>query len=160
MVPTQDVQSNRAIQHKCPGRLARRSAIAVCLISLVAGCGENTPEKPPTVPVKGRVTYKGSPLTGGDVTFAPSGGGVDRRAGSGPIQSDGTFVISSYQSGDGVEAGEYKVFFNPAPPNPDAKSAPVKNPIPEKYRSAKTTPITEVVAEGDANSVVEYKLDE
>lgn len=160
MVPTQDVQSNLAIRRRCTGRLPRRIVTLMCLISLTTGCGENVPVKPPTVPIKGKVTYKGNPLTGGDVTFAPSGGGGERRAGSGPIQSDGTFVISSYQSGDGVEAGEYKVFFNPPPPNPDAKTAPVKNPIPAKYRSAKTSPITEMVAEGDAATEVEYKLED
>jgi hypothetical protein len=58
------------------------------------------------IPVKGKVTYKGQPVTKGIVRFEPDGYG---RMASGPLQSDGTFVLTTLKEGDGVVAGEHRV---------------------------------------------------
>lgn len=104
--------------------------------------------------VKGTVKYKGQPLTGGIANFAPVGAD-GRRAGTGPISSNGEFVISSFDAGDGVQPGEYKVFFSPPESTDGSKKEVPKSTFPKKYESAATTDITEKV---DAAKTVEYEL--
>jgi hypothetical protein len=58
------------------------------------------------VPVKGKVTYKGRPLTNGIVRFAPEGFG---RPATGRLQSDGSFALGTNKEGDGVVAGAHLV---------------------------------------------------
>jgi hypothetical protein len=58
------------------------------------------------IPVKGKVTYKGQPLTKGSIKFEPDGYG---REAHGTIQSDGTFVLTTFKDGDGVVAGHHRV---------------------------------------------------
>ena len=58
------------------------------------------------IPVKGKVTYKGQPVTKGVVRFEPDGYG---RMASGQIGSDGTFVLTTLKEGDGVVAGQHRV---------------------------------------------------
>jgi hypothetical protein len=71
------------------------------------GCGiaGGTPSSS-LVTVKGKVTFKGQPLTKGVVTFEPSDFG---RAASGRLQSDGTYVLSTFKDGDGVVRGHHRV---------------------------------------------------
>lgn len=159
MVKLQNVQF-RTTQWFGTAWLARSAGMTLlaCLLSLGTGCGESDAKKPPTIKVRGTITLKGKPITGGVVTFAPVGGG-NRRAGTGPIQTDGSFVISSFQAGDGVEAGEYKVFINPPPAPPDSKNAAAKSDIPAKYTSLKTSPLTEKINPTDSSKSVEYKLE-
>ncbi len=135
-----------------------RVVVLSCLMAIVAGCGGGSgPGKPKTVAVSGKVTYKGAPVPGGTITFAPQGG-AGKRAGSGPIQTDGSFVISSYDPRDGVEPGDYKVVIDPPPPNPDTKAADTKVVIPEKYKSVTSTPLTEKI--DSAKSGLEIKLED
>jgi hypothetical protein len=53
------------------------------------GCGQ------PTGYVTGKVTYQGRPLTSGAVTFH----GEDGRVDSGPINSEGNYVVANAPSG-------------------------------------------------------------
>jgi hypothetical protein len=71
------------------------------------GCGPAGRGTLPTlIPVKGKVTYKGKPLTKGTITFVPDGYGREAR---GEIQPDGTFVLTTDKEGDGVVAGEHRI---------------------------------------------------
>ncbi len=81
--------------------------VASCLIPCV-GCGQGagTGAGGETVPVKGKVTYKGQPVTQGVVTFEPVDAG---RVATGDIQSDGTFVLTTVKTGDGAVVGRHKV---------------------------------------------------
>jgi hypothetical protein len=56
--------------------------------------------------VKGRVTYRGKPLTKGSITFEPTDGGREARGTIGP---DGTFVMTTDQDGDGALIGVHRV---------------------------------------------------
>jgi hypothetical protein len=58
------------------------------------------------VRVSGKVTLDDKPLEGAEVSFVPDGGG---HAASGFTGSDGTFRLTTYTTGDGVEPGDYKV---------------------------------------------------
>jgi hypothetical protein len=90
---------------------------AATLFSLCSGCGatQGSGTLPQLLPVKGKVVFKGQPLTTGTVRFEPDDYG---RAASGKLQSDGTFVLTTLKEGDGVVPGHHRVSIT----NPDIKS--------------------------------------
>jgi hypothetical protein len=91
-------------------RSCRPKSIALDTILLGAcwGCGPSAGVPVALLPVKGKVTYKGQPLTTGIIRFDPTNG--YGRMATGKIQSDGSFVLSTLKDGDGVVAGAHKVF--------------------------------------------------
>jgi hypothetical protein len=56
-------------------------------------------------PISGKVIYNGQPLSFGSVTFQPTSG----QPAWGEIQSDGTFVLSTYGPNDGAVVGTHKI---------------------------------------------------
>jgi hypothetical protein len=107
--------------------------IAALLLGAGWGCGGGSGSMAPLVSVKGKVTYKGQPLTKGIVHFEPDGYG---RPASGELQADGTFVLTTLQKGDGVVAGEHKVSVT------DTGSNPRKELVPKKYTSPNSSELT------------------
>jgi hypothetical protein len=85
---------------------SRSAVLAASLAGASWGCGGGSAPLPDLIPVKGKVTYKGQPVTRGVVRFEPDGYG---RMASGQIQGDGTFELSTLKPGDGVVAGEHRV---------------------------------------------------
>lgn len=86
--------------------LPKLFALAVLVAGPCWGCGSGNGTPVALIPVKGKVTYKGQPLTKGLVVFEPDGYG---RMASGQLQSDGTFELSTLKPGDGVVAGEHRI---------------------------------------------------
>jgi hypothetical protein len=84
--------------------------------------------------VKGKVTYKGQPLTKGKVHFEPDGG--YGRPANGELKADGTFVLTTFQPGDGVVAGEHRVSVTGTGPRTS------KELVPKKYLSGDTSKLT------------------
>jgi hypothetical protein len=80
--------------------------IVILVLGPCWGCGRASGSRAPLIAVKGKVTCKGQPVTKGVVKFEPEGYG---RQASGQLESDGTFVLGTYQKGDGVVAGEHRV---------------------------------------------------
>jgi len=94
---------------------------------LAAGWGCSASSSLNTIPVEGRVTYKGQPVTHGTVTFMPrdAAEGTPRRPATGAIQSDGTYRLGTLSPEDGAVPGEYQVVIvsitsGPSPEQPDA----------------------------------------
>lgn len=84
----------------CGAHLAR----LVCVLSLAAfalGCGEGQG----FVPVSGKVTIDGEPVTNGYVRFFPASG----RQSGGSLNEQGEFSLSTYEPGDGAVPGEYRI---------------------------------------------------
>ena len=123
---------------------AARVVAGVFLAAIMVGCSSG----PPTGEVKGKVTFKGSPVTEGLVTFLnPKEGG----AAEAEISPEGTYMVNG-----GVAVGEYLVVITPlvhivdtdpgkSPPAPVEKHAPN---IPMKYRQQGATPLKETVKPG------------
>ena len=90
-----------------------------------AGCGSSgAPASVTTlVPVKGKVTLKGEPLTTGTIRFEPDDFG---RAASGKLQSDGTYVLTTNKDGDGVVPGHHRVSITNLDPKSKAAAIPKK----------------------------------
>jgi hypothetical protein len=93
-------------------RSLRRSVgvgvIVACMIMLV-GCG---PRRPETVPISGKVTLDGGPWPiKGMIIFSCSqpAKGFPSRPGKATFNTDGTFVVGTYEKDDGLMPGEYRV---------------------------------------------------
>jgi hypothetical protein len=81
----------------CSARLWRLVGLITTTMTVVAsGCGEPaTPERTTEATVKGTVTVKGRPLTGGKVTFDSGGNRPDAKDNTSPIGPDGTFSVKT-----------------------------------------------------------------
>lgn len=115
-------------------------AMAALLIVSTPGCGAK-PEHPETVPVQGKVTYKGQPVIKGTITFQSDGG----QAATGEIQPDGTYRLSTFAEKDGAVPGHHKVMIiaNDGDPTLMPGSSPgyktPKDLVPKKYNQFDTS---------------------
>jgi hypothetical protein len=84
----------------------RWAPLALCL--MILGCG---PDRPLTIPVSGQVTFVGQPPPApGRIYFQPlDAGGGNTRPGSAEFDVDGRFTATSYEEGDGLLPGRYRV---------------------------------------------------
>ncbi|MBA3313206.1 MAG: hypothetical protein H0T47_07955 [Planctomycetaceae bacterium] len=96
----------------------RKLFATAALVAVVLGCtrSQQGPERLKTVPVKGTVTVKGMPAIELTVKFrslaTPQGEAAIYAANPTALtDADGTFVVSTYEHGDGLAAGEYVITF-------------------------------------------------
>jgi len=128
------------------------SIIGITLLAL-CGCG---PSGPATAPTRGVVTVDGMPLDGGQVMFWPVDGG--RPAGS-KIAADGTYVLQTFEAGDGAVLGEHQVTVKsfaetsgPASFEEEIRgglATPAEAKIPLRYAVEATSGLTATVVEGE-----------
>lgn len=87
----------------------------VCSLAvLVAGCSKAGPPRKETFKVAGKVTVDGQPPGGPIQVGCHNVAGMDAAmptVSQTETKDDGSFEISTYQAGDGVPAGEYKLTF-------------------------------------------------
>lgn len=76
--------------------------VSFVLTSLMVGCGDGRPRR---VPVSGRVTIDGQPLTKGVVRLIPE----NARPATGEVDSEGRYTLTTFEPGDGVIPGPCKV---------------------------------------------------
>jgi hypothetical protein len=137
------------------------------LVSL-PGCSRD-PNMPKLGRVHGKVTYKGKPVESGTVTFnpIPGKGGETGQNATGLIESDGTYVMTTFSTGDGAILGQHVVAVvvrakgseNQGKPKADSTidySMP-KIVTPSKYASVETSPLVYTVREGDNTFDIELK---
>jgi hypothetical protein len=105
----------------------------------VAGCGSKAQE---TYPTSGIVQWSdGKPaieLAGGTVALQVIEGPAIRVSPHGQIQSDGTFVVHTYESGDGAPVGRYRISVRPNWSREDEKPRPppVMDPRFQSYQTS------------------------
>ncbi|MFO0864800.1 MAG: hypothetical protein U0744_09130 [Gemmataceae bacterium] len=126
-----------------------RRIIGLCSllsISFVAGCGGAT-----TAEVKGVVTHKGAPITGGTLIFSPVQSGKPATA---EVQSDGTYTLSTFGKNDGAVLGKHKVAFTPPPQQltEEQKTNPKYIAPPPKYMGLQPN-TAEVEVKSGANKI-------
>jgi hypothetical protein len=128
-----------------------RSALSVVVATLVAlglvGCGSKRPEGT----LAGAVTYKGQPVTKGEVQFYSTlGAGA-----TAPLDSSGRFTVDGL-----MPVGEYQVCVVPEilHPNPNAPKQVTKSAdIPKKARDLRTSGLSIQLTEGKNDVVLELK---
>ncbi len=74
----------------------------ICLLVLLAGCGQDRPDR---VPVAGQVLIDGEPLTYGVVMFVPP----NDRPSSAALDNTGRFQLTCFDEGDGAVLGMHRV---------------------------------------------------
>jgi hypothetical protein len=79
-------------------------ALAALMLLGLAGCG-GSGAKP--VKTEGVVTLDGAPLAGATVVFQPAEG--TGRPATGLTSADGSFRLTTFNTGDGAMPGEYKI---------------------------------------------------
>lgn len=152
--------------------------IAVLLVGVtvagLAGCGGKPvdPNRPKTVPASVTITYQGQPVADATVTLQPTSG--QPRGAMARTDAEGKAVLWTYDPGDGVIPGAYKVTVIKQPAAPDTSSMtpeeynkfaetagnapPPQNELPAKYADANASDLTLDVAEGaDNNATFELK---
>jgi hypothetical protein len=105
--------SPRALSSRQPPMVA--GVVLLLCAGCLTGCGPGIGD------VSGKVTYKGSSVTSGQVVII----GSDNLPKYGEIRDDGTFAVV------GVAAGESKVGVNSPSPKPSASKRPVEKNRPE-----------------------------
>jgi len=138
------------------------------LLFSFAGCSRD-PNMPKLGTVHGKVNYKGKPVESGTVTFnpIPGKGGETGQNATGQIEADGSYVMTTFSTGDGAILGQHIVAVvvrekgseNQGKPKPDSTidySMP-KIVTPSKYASVETSPLRCTVREGDNTFDIDLK---
>ena len=138
----------RAQRVACP--CGRRFLFALLLGSLFAGCG---PKLPATVPVRGTITYGGGAWPKPGIlyfTIVKPAEGFPGRTGTAPFDTQGRFVVKTWQNVEGLMPGTYHVGIDCWEVPPTMGGPPAVSCVPRKYRNAATSGIELVIAPGDA----------
>jgi hypothetical protein len=120
-----------------------------------AGCGKAPQEK--LVPVSGKVTVAGKPLTTGSVTFLPnaSRGNTSPHQPTSRIDAEGNFELTVPPEKKGAPLGWYKIvvfaYDNPQPGR-------LKSFIDTKYQQENATPLAIEVVENPEPGRYDLKL--
>ena len=131
---------------------SRRSPLVLLLgAALAAGCGGSSVK---LVPVSGKVTVGGQPVTSGQVSFLPAteGEGVHAKAAagsapaSGQIEANGEYKLFT-NGKEGAPPGKYKVIVTPSMVPTGGTKAPT-TPYNAKFSDAKLTNLTKEVVSG------------
>lgn len=143
---------------------ARRCLSLVCCLVgglSLTGCGGEKP--PPTVPVKGVVTFNETPLESGVVTFQPVKGEAElQRPAIGEIGPGGSYELGTFETGDGALPGKYQVivvsYANEPTIEEYAQGAKREFAIPEKYTNALTSGLTKEIPAEAPEGGIEFDI--
>ncbi len=149
------IRYQRGIPHPPCGSKAC-SAIWISVISLSAlmipGCNSRGL---PIVPVHGKITYgKGDWPKPGVVYFTgkDAAKGLPLRPAVGRFDVHGNLVVTSFEKGDGLLPGRYKLGIECWEVPPGMNGSPGKSYVPKKFQSAATSGL-EVTADQNAGRV-------
>lgn len=122
----------------------------LCALAALLLCSCSS--RAPLHPVRGKLFVAGQPADGAVIVFHPAN---QASSGAHPppaatVQADGSFTLSTFESGDGAPAGDYVVAVSWLPPDP-ALSTTQKRPtvaLSEKYGDRRFTPLRAKVVAG------------
>lgn len=135
-------------------KLRSLTIVMLGIACFAVGCGKSGPSK---FPVSGTVTFKGTPVTEGMVSFYSKDGGSI----SAFLDGSGSFVVDK-----GLLEGQYRVFIEPPPEiltPPPAGGPPMTPPklypnVPEKYRQASTSGLLATVEATKSGNVFKFDM--
>jgi hypothetical protein len=149
------------------------AVLAVPALLVLASCGAEDDGLGKRYPVSGTVTYNGSPLEKGEISFVTED--MSKNFGASGTIANGSYTLSIGGQGDGAQAGKYKVTISAKEdysekaqadfqkvtgstspkvlgPFVAKAAAAAKSLIPAGYGDARTTNLTAEVKEG-SNSI-------
>lgn len=126
--------------------------VLICLFLAVAaaGCG-GSDDRIDTFPARGQVLWEGQPLSGALVVLHPQNAS-DPISLSARAETDdqGQFVLGTYDSEDGVPAGQYRITVHVHRLQKAGESfEPGPDLMPAKYSDPAQTELTASIAAGD-----------
>ena len=139
--------------------MRRRSMLGLIGLALLVGC--NSASVSGTVPVGGKVTYKGAPVEGAIITFVPEGKG---RTATATTDAGGVFSLTTVDA-SGAMPGKYKVTVDKvvygaggsssmeAASRGNAAEGQAKRALPAKYAEAASTPLALEVPSGGKKDI-------
>lgn len=142
---------------------------AIVATLMLSGCGGVDKDMPTLAKVTGKVTYKGKPVTNGSVIFTPIAGkgGETGQLATGQLESDGSFTLTTFNTGDGAILGQHNVTVESSgedinklnQPRADGSIAYVlpKSAVPKKYLDPTSSPLKYTVEAGSNNFEIEMK---
>jgi major membrane immunogen (membrane-anchored lipoprotein) len=118
---------------------------------LLVGCGRSGPPRVATHPTKGSITFQGQPVSGAFVALHPKQSShPEVPTSTAIVQPNGTFAVSTYDSGDGVPEGEYVVTVQwRKVVKSGSDFVPGPSLLPAKYSRPETSDVTVRVAAGN-----------
>ena len=128
-------------------RIKTRALLTLVAASLLsAGCGDEKPVGTLT----GTVTYRGKPVTEMEVEVHRDGSGIST---SSPLDAEGRFTVEAP-----IPVGTYELAVVPmSVADPAAARAMKPTPVPQRYRSRKTSGLKVEVEKGANDVVIELK---
>jgi hypothetical protein len=144
------MQNQRVLTHQTTLRRNIAAATALAALLLAGGCSQSAPERPPVYPLSGKVVYQGRPAAGAWVTLHPTSGQPGAPQPRAKTDSQGNFVVSTFDAQDGAPAGEYRVTLELTQivdVGGELQSGP--SLLPPQYGSPATTTIVARVNEGE-----------
>jgi hypothetical protein len=146
-------QNHRGIAMLRATRFVGIFAAAASLTFALSGCKKSVN----TVPVSGKVTLDGNPITSGQVTFTPTDDGGSKELSAGTIGSDGSYTIKTGGK-EGAPPGKYKASITPAMAANSKSDGKPDIPYPIIYTTPNKTPLTIEVVASPAAGAYDLKL--
>lgn len=132
--------------HVCRLRRLASAVVAASVLTVVGCGGDGDVERVPVYPATGVIRLDGEPFGPCVVELVPAGKEAARTV-TGTADGQGKITFGTYEIADGAAAGSYKVVVR------SSLSAPPPSPIPPKYGSDMTTPLTASVRESGPNEI-------
>jgi hypothetical protein len=132
------------------------------------GCGAD-PTMPKLGKVYGTVSYHGKPVDAGHIVFTPVAGkgGETGQTATGEIESDGTYTMTTFNTGDGAILGQHVVTVTVREKGTEAYPKPKpsgaidyklpKSLAPKRYETADKSPLRCTVLETGTKFDIELK---
>jgi hypothetical protein len=143
----------------------RRMLTLVCGFGIVVSTFSGCSKAPGTIPVGGKITYRGKPVLKAEVQFTPVESGADgalRRIAAGEVDSQGVYSLSTFRKGDGALPGEYVVTITPVKiKNIDGgdPSAKMQKIAPDIYMQTSATPLkASIQADASGSLTLDFDL--
>jgi hypothetical protein len=131
----------------------RKFCVVMCSVMVLGVLGCNGESGPRYIPVTGKVTLDGEPLTGGTVYFFPENEGQSSYGG---ITKDGTYELYCVDQA-GAVMGQHRVSVEGPQPVSEPNAKQPENPVPERYTKPETSEIIKEVKDVEKN-VIDIEL--
>lgn len=126
------------------------STVAIVVLLVLTGCGGSGPPRSATNPTTGSITYQGQPIGGAFLALHPkAGAAADVPTATAVVQPNGTFAVTTYDTGDGVPEGDYVVTVQwRKATKSGGEFVPGPNLLPAKYSRPESSDVVVHVASG------------
>ncbi len=136
------------------------TALMIAFSAIIVGCGES--ENVEVFPARGIVKFDGKPMIGGGaISLVPMVSQSGKNAG-GIINADGTFVLTTYEDGDGAMTGSFRVIINQStsqePENGGDSDAAGKAPV-KAVQTVTSADVIPTIYADPVSSPVEVRIE-